>query len=332
LLVALISSRAATLHAESCSSSSGLTPCFDANSLWLPAGKADFLTLPNTELNAPGKFDFGLATELLHDPVLAHVASPDQGGRDVRVVDFAFDTSLLFAIGVARDLELSAVLPARVYQNGAGASGLNTQAAPSLDSGVLRDPRLGLAYSFDRLLARRNLGLRVALDASLPFGDKAAFAGDRTVVAMPSVTLGWQIERIALRANVGARIRGGIDFGDAHLGSEGYVALGAGIDALAPGLLFLGLEAYALPPLTSSRAESANSSVASVVLAPAEWLFSLRSSFRRDSEWSLCGSIGSGIPLSSETLSAAAGGATTHFAGITTPEWRMIVALRFLPN
>jgi hypothetical protein len=332
LLCVLISSRAAPLRAQSCASAGGLSPCFDANSLWLPAGKADFMTLPNTAVNAPGRFELGVATELLHNPVLAHVASPDGAGRDVQVVDFAFDASLLFAIGVARDLELSAVLPARILQSGAGAGGLNSQTAPAVESSALRDPRLGVAYSFDRLLGRRDLGLRAAFDASLPFGDQAAFAGDRTVVVMPTVTFGAQLTRVALRASAGARLRGGVEFGDAHLGSEGYVALGLGIDALAPGLLFFGLEGYALPPLSSSRAASANSNLSSVTLIPAEWLLSVRSSFQRDSDWSLSASIGTALPLSSETLRAAAGGGTTYFAGVTTPEWRTVLAVRFAPQ
>src|SRR5450755_2085868 len=65
------------VRAESCASEANLAPCFDANSLWLPAGRAAFMTLPDTRVSAPGKMNFGFATELLRAPVVVHVASPD---------------------------------------------------------------------------------------------------------------------------------------------------------------------------------------------------------------------------------------------------------------
>ncbi|HWZ89194.1 MAG TPA: hypothetical protein VNW92_10100, partial [Polyangiaceae bacterium] len=247
-------------------------------------------------MSAPREMSLGLATELLRGPVMAHVSSPDSGGRDVRFVDYAFDASLLFALGVFRDLQLSLVLPTRLYQSGAGAGGVTSQSAAPVEQSALRDPRFGVAYSLDDALSKAGLGLRLAFDASLPLGDKSAFAGERSVVAMPSVTFGWQITRFALRASLAARLRSAVDFGDVHLGNEGYFALGAGVDVLAPGLLFLSLEGFALPPLTSSRSAYANAALTSVSLFPAEWLFGVHSSLRCDSEWSLAASIGTGLP------------------------------------
>ena len=55
-------------RADTCSSTTGLTPCFDANSLWLPAGRTTFVSLPSTRVNAVGQLNLGFAAELLHDP------------------------------------------------------------------------------------------------------------------------------------------------------------------------------------------------------------------------------------------------------------------------
>jgi hypothetical protein len=319
-------------RADTCSSTTGLTPCFDANSLWLPAGRTTFVSLPSTRVNAVGQLNLGFATELLHGPVLLHVASPDSAGRDVHVVDDALDASLFFAIGALRNLELSVVLPTRLYQNGAGAGGVSSQSAPSVEQSALRDPRLGVAYSFDQVLAHPGLGLRAALDASLPLGDKAAFAGERSVVLMPTATFGWQSGRVALRSSLGARLRSAVDFGDVRLGNEAFVGLGVSVDALSPGLLSFSLEGYGLPPLTSSRANTANASLTEVTLFPAEWLVAAQTSFSALSEWSLSGSFGTGIPVSSETRSAGSASSTSYFLGVTEPAWRTILTVRFTPK
>ena len=322
----------APARAESCASGVSLAPCFDANSLWLPAGPAAFMTLPDTRVSAPRKMNFGIATELLRAPVVAHVASPDSSGRDVQIVDYAFDASLFAAVGVLDNLQLSLTLPTRLYQRGAGAGGVTSQSAPPVEQTALRDPRLGAAYSLDDALARTGIGLRLALDVSLPLGNEAAFSGERSVVVQPSATTGWQSPRFALRASVGARLRSATDFGDVRLGNEGFLALGAGVDVLDPGLLFLSLEGWALPPLGGSRAPTANAAVSGVSLLPAEWLFAVRSSFRPDSEWSLSAAFGTGLPVSSETRRSPAGESTSYFLGMTEPEWRTLLAVRFAPK
>jgi hypothetical protein len=332
LFIAACSLVAPPARADNCSSSAGLSPCFDANSLWLPAGRTTFVSIPGTSVNAVGKMDLGLATEFLHGPVLAHVSSPDSAGRDVHIVDDAFDASLLFAIGVLPHLELSAVLPTRLYQSGAGSGGLTTQSSPSVEQSALRDPRLGAAYSFDDALAHYGFGLRVAVDASLPLGDKTAFAGSRSAALAPSTTLAWRIGRAILSANIGARLRGSVDFGDVRLGSQGVVALGAGADALARGLLSFSLEGYVLPPLGSSRASEANPAITGVTLLPAEWLVAARTSFRPDSDWSLSASFGTGIPVSSETRRSGTTTDTAYFLGLTEPAWRTTLTVRFAPR
>jgi len=307
---------------------SGLGPCIDANSLWLPAGHGEFLALPDTRVDAPGQLSFGFAAELMRGPVTAHVSSPDAAGRDVHIVDYANDASLSLSLGVLDRLELFGTLPARVYQNGAGAGGLASQSAPSITSTALRDPRLGFAYSFDNLLRLRELGARAALEASFPFGDRAAFAGDRNVVLQPSVTFSYRAERFSTRGELGARLRESSDYGDLRVGSQGFIALAAGVDVLSRGLLFASAEAFALPPLGSNRAPGASATVTTVRLVPAEWLVALSTTFRPHGEWQLAASLGTGLPLSGETRS----GASADYLGITTPLWRSVLSLRFEPR
>lgn len=305
----------------------GLTPCFDANALWLPAGHAELVILPDTAVPAVGQPSFGFAAELLHAPVIAHVTSPDVG-RDVDVVDYVHDASLSGAITVLPRLELFATLPARIYQNGAGAGGVASQSSPGVASAALRDPRLGAGYSFDELLHTPGLGVRAGLEASFPLGDEHAFAGERSVVLEPSATLGYRYERFTARTELGARLRKSSEYGDVRLGNQGLIALGAGADVLTRGLLFLSLETFALPALGSSRASGASSSLASVTSIPAEWLVAASTTFRPHGEWQLAASFGTGLPLSGETR----GGMGASYLGVTSPEWRTVLSLHFAPR
>jgi hypothetical protein len=127
-------------------------------------------------------------------------------------------------------------------------------------------------------------------------------------------------------------MRRSVEFGDVRLGSEALIALGIGVDLFDPGLLFLSLEGFALPPLGSSRTSTANGAITSVTWLPAEWCFAARTSFAQGSEWSLAGSFGTGLPLSSETRSTFTGTDTSHFLALTEPEWHSVLYVRFAPR
>jgi hypothetical protein len=314
--------------ADSCTNA-GLSACFDANALWLPAGHARFLSLPDTRTTEVGKISFGLASELLHRPVLAHAPSPDQNGRDIRVVDDAIDSSFFVGFGLHKGIELSLATATRVFQSGAGVGGISSQNAPPVERSAVRSPRLGLAYSLDDTLKTPGLGLRLALDAALPLGDQNVFAGERYVVAMPSVTIGWQVGALGVGACLGARLRSAVDFAGVHLGDQGFTALGLALDLLDPGLLRVSLEAYGFPPLSGSRASSANAQQTDSLLFPAEWLAAVHSSFDTHSQWTLSLGAGSGIPLSSETARDGSNSTTRYFFGLTTPQLRTLLVLRF---
>lgn len=306
------------------------SPCFDANALWLPAGRASFFSMPDTRVIAPGQLGFGAATELLHQPVVLHAASPDADGRQIRVLDAAVDVSYFLAFGLARNLEASVLASTRVYQSGAGAGSVTSQSAPVLTHNAVRDPRLGLAYSLDEALAVPGFGLRFAVDATVPLGERDPFANERSFVTMPNATLGYHFGALQLSAEFGLRLRQAVDFGGAKLGNQGFVALGVA-GTVFPRWLTLSAELFALPPLSDSRGSAASPLVSSARLFPAEWLAGLRSAFGQTGPWTLSIAGGGGIPLSSETRDSSSGPQTSYFMGMTTPDFRAIVLVRFTP-
>jgi OOP family OmpA-OmpF porin len=328
-LVAFLSSNSG--QAVECVTPAGLSPCFDANALWLPAGSSHFMALPDTPTTAIRQPRFGFSSELLHRPVRLHALSPDAPGRDVQVVDFAFDSSLFVAVGVLQNVDVSLALPVRVYEQGAGLGGVASQAAPEITRSALRDPRFGFGYSLDHTLNTRGLGLRLGLDVTFPLGNEQVFSGERSFVMVPQATFGFQRGRLRSTLGVGLRLRRAVDFGGVHLGNQGFIALGIGAEVLDPGLLFVSIEAFGLPPLVDNRAASAGPLVTEVRLFPAEWLASVHSSLGTGN-WSLGLGAGTGIPLSSETRATANGPNTQHFLGLTTPEFRSALVLSYTVN
>jgi hypothetical protein len=328
LTLALAELSTARAQAAECASPAGLSPCFDANALWLPAGSTKFMVLPGTRSTALKQPTWGFASELLHRPVLLHTASPDPDGRDLHIVDFAVDSSLFGALGLVQDLELSLVAPLRVYQRGAGAGGIASQSAPEIAHTTLRDPRIGLAYARDDTLLARGLGLRVGLDASLPLGNEQAFSGERSFVLAPSATVGFQRWRLRTSASLGLRLRRAVDFGGVRLGNQAFLALGVGVEVLAPGILFFAVEAFGSAPLKDSRAATAGPLVTEVNLFPAEWLGSVHSSLGT-AHWALGLGAGTGIPLSSETRATSNGPSTQRFLGVGSPDFRSLIVVRY---
>ncbi|MEI9939707.1 MAG: hypothetical protein WDO69_21005 [Pseudomonadota bacterium] len=317
--------------ASGCANGAGFSPCFDVNTLWLPAGRASFLSMPDTQLIKPGQVGFGASSELLHQPLLLRVQSPDRDGRDVRVVDAAVDVSYFFSFGLLRNLEASALASLRAYQSGAGVGGIDSQSAPPLDHNAVRDPRVGIAYSLDEALGARSFGLRLAVDATLPLGDRNAFANERSFVVMPNATFGFRYRALRLNAELGTRLRRAVDFGGVTLGNQGFVALGVAVELLQGDWLTVSAEAFGLPPLADNRGSAASPLVTAARLFPAEWLVGVHSSFGSHGSWMVSVAAGGGIPLSSETRESSTGPVTSHFLGMTTPDFRSLLVVRFAP-
>lgn len=323
---------AEAVQAAECSKGAGVSPCFDVNALWLPAGRASFLSMPDTQLTRPGQIALGAASELLHQPLLLRVASPDRDGRDVHALDYALDVSYFLSFGLLRNLETSMLASLRAYQAGAGVGGIDSQSAPPLQHNAVRDPRVGIAYSLDDALAAHGFGLRLGVDATLPLGDRNAFANERSFVVMPNATFGFQHRTLRLNAELGARLRQALDFAGFSLGNQAFVALGVAVELLQPGWLSVSAEAFGLPPLSNSRGSAASPRVSDARLFPAEWLAGVHSSFGSHGLWTLSFAFGGGIPLSSETRTSSTGPFTSYFLGMTTPDFRSLAVVRFAPR
>lgn len=317
------------LQATECSNGQGYSPCFDVNTLWLPAGRASFLSMPDTQLSEPGQLGLGVASELLQQPLVLRVASPDRDGRDVHVLEHAVDLSYFLSFGLLRNLETSVLTSVRAYQSGAGVGGITSQSAPALAHNAVRDPRVGVAYSLDEALAVPGFGLRLAVDASLPLGDRNPFANERSFVVMPNATFGYRHRALELRAELGVRLRQAVDFAGVSLGNQGFLGFGAAFELLQPGWLSVSAEAFGLPPLSNGQGNAASASVSDVRLFPAEWLAGVHSSFGGRGPWMVSMALGSGIPLSSETRDSPTGSHTSHFMGMTTPDLRSLLVVRF---
>jgi hypothetical protein len=331
VLAALLST--ATLWARSVEAecdSAHFSPCFDANALWLPAGPSSFFSMPDTRVIAPAQLGFGAAAELLHQPVVLRAASPDADGREIQVLESAIDMSYFLAFGLVRNLEASVLASTRVHQSGAGAGSVASQSAAALSHNAVRDPRIGLAYSLDEALALPGFGLRLAVDATLPLGERDPFANERSFVVMPNATLGYHHGALQLNAEFGARLRQAVDFGGVTLGNQGFVALGVAGTVL-PGWLTLSAELFGLPPLSDNRGNAASPLVRSARLFPAEWLAGMHSAFGQGGPWTLSIAGGSGIPLSNETRESSSGPQTSYFLGMTAPDFRALMSVRFTP-
>jgi len=289
------------------------------------------LSLPDTRVVVPGQLSFGAAGELLHQPLVVRAPSPDRDGRDVQVLESAVDVSYFLSLGILRNLEASALASLRVHQSGAGGGGIDSQSSPALSRNAVRDPRLGIAYSLDEAIAVSGFGLRLGLDATVPLGDRDAFATERSFVVMPNVTFRLQRGAWTLGAELGARLRQAVDFAGVELGNQGFVALGVA-GAVLPNWLTLSAEVFGLPPLSENRGSAASPGVTNVRLFPAEWLLGAHSSLGSHGPWTLTVAAGSGIPLSSETRESSNGPQTSYFTGMTTPDFRSLLVVRFAPQ
>jgi len=191
----------------------------------------------------------------------------------------------------------------------------------------VHDARIGVAVSLPvPASAARSAGLsaKARLELSLPTGDEDAYASAGGPVAAPSLALSMHTGRVFAAAEVGARIRSSVRFASAKLGTASLTSVGFGADVLPQRLLAVGVESYLLDTLV---AQPEDEHARDRVLVAAEWLGWVGSSLGDPALWLSLGA-GTGIPLSSETRA----GEVDRFAGVTTPRFRLMAALRYVPR
>ena len=317
-------------RAEACADEDAYSSCVDADAWWLPPAATRFMGIDAARVLPARSWVAGLGVSYLARPVELRVASPDPEGRTVAVVDDALNATAFAALGVGSNLDVEVALPFTVHQTGAGVQGITTQRAQPLNAQALRDPRLGASYRLLEDASPWSLSSKASLRIALPLGTDDALAGDRSFVIAPATTWGVTPGPFFASVQLGARLRRVTRLGTARMGSQLVAALGFGMDILPDELLSVSVEAAALPVLASQATRAPDGTHVDGRLVPAEWLLSARSRPFRAAPLSLQLGAGTGIPLSAEERTAPSGQTESdHFAGITSPRYRVVFAVRY---
>src|SRR6185369_5516712 len=142
------------------------------------AGAGPFFSLGSTLTAPPGRVSFDLLLSYFSRPIGLQVSSADPGGTTIYPLDNVLDATLLWGIGITDRLELTAVAPVALLQDGVGLGPvLGTD--DELVRSAIRDLRFGAAV---RILARPRVGVEKGtaltgrLEFGLPVGTTSAFA------------------------------------------------------------------------------------------------------------------------------------------------------------
>ena len=325
--VLLVLSLSAPLSAqpEPCAAEATVSPCFDADALWIPTGATRFMTLPSARPLTPQSSTLLLAGGFALHPVVLAVPSPDPAGREVHVVKSTTTVTFGVGFGLGHGFGVHAELPFVPYQTGTGVEGVTSQSAPPLGSAAVRDPRFGVTWTALGRDPREAIALAAHFELAPPLGNEELLAGTRGTTFAPGATLSFESGPLALAADAGLRLRGAVDFGTVRKGSEAVLGVGANVRVLSSPLLTFGIEAWIRPGVAGAPPDTPSSSLD----LPAEWLATSTFASDPESPLSLAVAAGSGIPLS---RSPSPSGESESFAGVTAPTFRALAALRFTPK
>ena len=314
LFLLIASSALFTAFAETASAdcSAPGSPCVDAEPLWLSPSAKRLLLVSDAQPPAAGQAELGLDFGFRYRPAVLTVPSPNAAGRDVNLIRFSADAALAARLGLGNLLELTLFVPAGLDQQGAGFKGVTAQSAPGIPVTSLHDPRLGFGYSLP--LRSPRFGAKLRFETKLPLGNAEALAGERSVVASPSVALRAKLGGFFGGAELGARLRRPTEFFGLRIGSQALFVAGVGYELERPRLSFAA-ELYLLPSLIDSGRFR---------YLPAEWLASARFAPRALPALSFGVGGGSGLPLSE-----SAGDASFAFG---VPAFRFVGFVRLAPR
>lgn len=283
----------------------------DAEPLWLTPAAQHFAFVSDTGPAPFAGLNGSASIGFRWQPAVVTVPAPSREGRDVNVLRHATDATLGLRAGTGRGLELTLVLPAGLYQRGAGIKGVTHQSAPAIAQQTLRDPRLGFGFALPTLA--RVLSSKLRFELKLPLGSSDALAGETGAVASPSLALSARTHGFVAGAELGARLRRPALVYGSRIGSQALLALGLGYESKGLPLSFA-LEGYALPSLIRPSTTR---------YLPAEWLASVSLRPRPWPRWAFGLGGGSGLALSSN-----AGGPVFGFG---VPAFRGLLFARFAP-
>jgi hypothetical protein len=283
------------------------TGCVDAEPLWSSPSASRFVAISDAAAASGGTVAATLSATFRYRPAVLTLPAPSREGRDVNLLRHSTDASLAARIGLGNRLELTLLVPAGLYQRGAGIKGVTDQSAPPVAVVSLHDPRVGFGFE---LLRTPTLGAKLRFEAKLPLGSRSALDGELSGVASPSVAFSARRGGFFAGAELGLRLRRPAALFGTRVGSQALVAAGLGYE-LAHTRLALAVEGYLLPSLVDAGARR---------YLPGEWLATL-SWAPRTGGWS-CGLGGGGaLPVSGD-----AAGSTVAFG---VPSFRSVTFLRY---
>jgi hypothetical protein len=285
-------------------------PCVDAEPLWLTASARHFSFVSDAAALPAGDVSGALTFGFRFEPAVLTMPSPNRDGREVNALRHATDATLGLRAGIGRGLELTLVLPAGLYQRGAGIKGVTHQAAPPVPAQSLHDPRIGFAF------ALRD-GAKLKLELKLPLGNREALSGEADAVLSPGVVWSLRHAHWFAGGEIGARFRTPTRLFGTRIGTQALLAIGGGYELPRPHLTFA-IEAYAAPSLLARPHGE-------LAYFPAEWLASVRFGPRALPRWSLGVAGGTGVPLAQDADGPA-------FLAFGVPRFRSLLFVRFLPE
>ena len=319
----LFACSSAPATAAACGSNEAFSPCFEADALWFPLGRAPFATLSSARSFGEGRFALQLAASAIESPVTLVAPSQHPEGRDVPVVEFTSSATLGFAFGLLPRLDASVALPVVVHQAGTGVEGVTSQSGPPLRAQAIRDPRLSVAYALVEPPSDDGFAAGARLELTLPIGDSRALAGAASPTFAPGAAATFDFGRFALAADLSLRLRKAVRFGNVERGSELVTGLGFSAIVLARPLLSPALELSLRPNLAGAAPRDA----ARALDLPAEWLASVRlKPYGDDDRFTFIAGAGAALPLSSARLP---GEERRSFAGVTAPSLRALALVRY---
>ena len=303
-----------------------VSTCINSDTLWPHAGPQRFVGVGGTETNDEGRLGFGLVADYQSRPIVFHIPTPGGAGSDQYAIDNQVNGTFLWSYGVTRRLELDLAVPITFGQSGTGAEPV-TGSNQHLQDTAVRDLRFGAAYA---LLPRepadhvRVWSLTARFEMSAPTGDRTQFAGDRTGVYVPSLAADYRRGRWFAGMEIGARIRPAEQILGADVGTQGMLGIGIGYDLLKRfDLLSVMVEARTLPTFAKQYVATqtpigTTEGPSSQLLAPSEWMVSVRSAPIASGAFAVTMGGGGAIPITS--------------ANITEPRFRFVFGVRYAPS
>jgi len=306
----------ALAQAGTCSPASGLTSCLPADNLWAHAHGA-FAWVAPASPPAERELAVGVTTSWVHKPIGLTGSSAAPSGSTTYLVENAVTATLAASFGLTSRLAFDVAAPFTLYQSGAGL-GVLTGSSEELPRSAVGEVRLGPSVT---LLHRRELDLAARLQVVAPTGSPRGFSRFASITFAPGLSTTYRMGRVGLGADLGARLREAVTLGDAVIGHQVSLGLGATYDILGERWLTVGAEAVALFGLDARRSvgpDSTGADPGGEPLIPAEWLVSFATGRLLDGKLRARVGMGGALPT---------GGASD----VTAPLLRTVALLSFTP-